>query len=340
MSTQDTLDFVRFGEVLHYAHAGAYSVFVYDWLLCLGDEIDFILTPAPAIAKLAYLYCRYCLLLTYPITLYIQGLPHSHSICEHVFRVPMLLALPNLAGVVSIITLRLYAFTGGKKSLVVFIILCYIAIATYHTWVVFDKAILNPDGQGCDPVEAGNTNNLGSIFLGAMILDTFITIAFITHLLRVMKLKYTQMSVFTRAFLREGAAYFLAISCVNLLNVAFNLQHAAPMADVNVPYSLVLPSLLACRLVINLRNLIPEHKSYGSVSSDSRRPWAYPSTDTENGTRISGYVVSPLSAGEGTFLKAMESPPALADFPRNSPFPQSYQDPLGRDNSNFQLSEE
>lgn len=51
------------------------------------------------------------------------------------------------------------------------------------------------------------------------------------------KLKYTQMSKLTsRTFLREGAAHFIAISTINLLNVAFNMQPYVPMADINVPW--------------------------------------------------------------------------------------------------------
>lgn len=68
------------------------------------------------------------------------------------------------------------------------------------------------------------------------------------------KLKYNQMGYLTRTFAREGAAYFVAISIVNLVNVAFNMQSVAPgapspalvtevfsrpyvpLADVNVPW--------------------------------------------------------------------------------------------------------
>lgn len=41
----------------------------------------------------------------------------------------------------AILTLRLYAFTGGKKYLVVLVFACFVAIAVYHTWVVFAKAL-------------------------------------------------------------------------------------------------------------------------------------------------------------------------------------------------------
>ena len=44
------------------------------------------------------------------------------------------------------------------------------------------------------------------------------------------------MGQLTRLFVREGAAYFILISAINLLNVAFNMQPYVPIADVNVPW--------------------------------------------------------------------------------------------------------
>ncbi|KZV95954.1 hypothetical protein EXIGLDRAFT_833993 [Exidia glandulosa HHB12029] len=278
------------------------------------------------------------------------ALDFSHE--EHITPMaPHILYLSTI-GCSAILTLRLYAFTGGKRYLVVIVFACYLAIVAFHIWVVIHQAILAPAGQACDPSADGNTNELGSIFvrdihdftllvrrltsgmtkLGAMLLDTFITLAFFTHLLRVMKLKYTQMSVFTRAFLREGAAYFLAISSVNLLNVAFNLQHFAPMADLNVPWSLVLPSLLvslhlhllhnmetendplggkACRLVLNLRKVEPENATVGTISLDSRKRWAQTLSnhqDIEIGPRFPHYAFSPASPGADEFYELMHTP--------------------------------
>lgn len=55
-----------------------------------------MLAAGPALAKLAYLCCRYWILFTYPVTLYVQGRDHARSTCVRMFRVPMLMAIPNV----------------------------------------------------------------------------------------------------------------------------------------------------------------------------------------------------------------------------------------------------
>lgn len=69
------------------------------------------------------------------------------------------------------------------------------------------------------------------------------------------------MSSLTRVFLREGAAYFLAISAINIINGIFNFQYVVitpfllhqiqrlsrpyiPMQTNAVPFGLLLPNLL------------------------------------------------------------------------------------------------
>ncbi|EJD49453.1 hypothetical protein AURDEDRAFT_161560 [Auricularia subglabra TFB-10046 SS5] len=80
----------------------------------------------------------------------------------------MLMGIPYLGLSVSILTLRLYAFTGGRLMLVFIIFACFLVISAYHTWVVFAKAILSPIGHICAPVAIGNASNLGSIFVGSL----------------------------------------------------------------------------------------------------------------------------------------------------------------------------
>lgn len=308
MDTADLVAFSRFGRIQRYSHFATYTAFVYDWLLCLGDEIDMLSTPGPALAKLAYISCRYFVLLSYPMVIYVQGFDHDRSVCERTFRIPMLMGIPYLGLSVSILTLRLYAFTGGRVMLVFIIVACFLVISAYHTWVVFAKAILSPTGRVCAPVAIGNASNLGSIFLGALLLDTLITIAFITHFVRSMKLRYGQTSAITRTFLRQGVLYFIAISTVNLLNVAFNVQPYQPMADINVPFSFGLPSLLACRMVLDLRNVgISEDASRSGVLSDRQ-------------TAASG-LFSPKTATSTNFVEednwAMQLSPRLPQLARD-----------------------
>ncbi|EJD49448.1 hypothetical protein AURDEDRAFT_161554 [Auricularia subglabra TFB-10046 SS5] len=271
--------FAVYGQASRYAHVATYAASVYDWLLCLEDDVELFSTPGRSFAKLSYFSCRYLLLLSYPITLYVQAMDHPLSICVKTFRIPMVLAIPNLGTAVSLLTLRLWAFTGGNSALVVAIAISYLTVSVYHLWVVFARTVLSPlgpAGHGCVPAGKGNNYELAGFFFGALLLDTFITISFITHVVRAVKLRFSGMSVITRTCLRQGVLYFLAISAVNLLNVISFIQPYKPFAGINTPFSLGLPSLLVCRMFLGLRK-VGRHEgvSAAETSADvsfARRP--------------------------------------------------------------------
>lgn len=52
-------------------------------------------------AKAAYAFCRYWPILTYPIIIWVQGYDHDRALCEKIFRIPMLIAIPNFASAAS-----------------------------------------------------------------------------------------------------------------------------------------------------------------------------------------------------------------------------------------------
>lgn len=278
--------FAVYGQASRYAHVATYAASVYDWLLCIEDDVELLSTPGPSFAKLSYFSCRYFLLLSYPITLYVQAMDHPLAICLKTFRIPMVLAIPNLGAAVSLLTLRLWAFTGGNRALVVVIAISYLAVSVYHLWVVFARTVLSPlgpVGHGCVPAGKGNNYELAGFFFGALLLDTFITVSFITHVVRSVKLRYSGMSIITRTCLKQGVLYFLAISAVNLLNVVSFIQPYKPFAGINTPFSLGLPSLLACRMFLGLRK-VGRHEgvSAAETSADvsfARRPATHSGPD-------------------------------------------------------------
>ncbi|KAH7102969.1 hypothetical protein BKA62DRAFT_698165 [Auriculariales sp. MPI-PUGE-AT-0066] len=269
---------VHFSHVTRYSHVAAYSIFVWDWLLCFEDEIDLLTQGGSWRGKLAYLFCRYYPLLTYPITMWIQMNDHNPELCSHIFSVPMFLIILNLAGAASILILRIYAFTGGKISVVWFLCACLAAVATFQAYVAGAKSSLIPLPIGCYPVDNGPLKYLSGYFLSALLFDCVVTGTFITFTITKMHTSFSSMTDFTKMFIREGAIYFLAISAINIINAYFNYQPNILMATVNVPMSLLLPNVLACRLVINLR----------ATKKDSGSSFHPLSVNSSNGAAQSG----------------------------------------------------
>jgi len=62
-----------------------------------------------------------------------------------------------------------------------------------------------------------------------------------------------QAAVLFRLFLREGVFYYLLISIANLVNGIFYLQPRQAISAINIPLSVMLSPVLACRLILDLR---------------------------------------------------------------------------------------
>ncbi|EJD35435.1 hypothetical protein AURDEDRAFT_175462 [Auricularia subglabra TFB-10046 SS5] len=249
------IDAAHFAQVTRYMHIAAYLVVVYDWLICLEHEVDFVFRDRLSRAKVAYVFCRYWPLLTYPIIIWIQGYDHDRAICAKVFRIPMIIAIPNFASAASILILRIFAFTGGSHYVTTFLTLCFVGVVAYQTWVGAVEAILIPFGNGCYPVNPAEAKYLSGYFLSSLLWDCIATFIFGIYALK-MRLKWSEATAMTRIFISEGALYFVAISAVNLINGAFNLQPRVLMSGTMIPMGMLLPNILACRLVINLRRKV------------------------------------------------------------------------------------
>jgi len=56
-----------------------------------------------------------------------------------------------------------------------------------------------------------------------------------------------------QTFLREGVFYYILISIANLINGIFYLQPRQVISAINIPLSVMLGPVLACRLILDLR---------------------------------------------------------------------------------------
>lgn len=286
MDAQPFIDLAHFGQVTRYSHIAAYSLFVYDWLLSLSQESKYLRGSRISRGKITYLFCRYWPLLTYPIIMWVQVSDHNRTLCANIFKVPMFLTILNLLSAAGILVVRLYAFTNRNNAIAIFLIACMITVAIYQAFVAAVKSALIPIGNGCFPVDTGKEKHLSGYFLASLLLDCTITITFVIYTIVRISVAYKDMSTVTRVFIREGAAYFMAISAVNIINGGFNFQPNLPMQTVAVPFSLLLANILACRLVLNLHSAVVE-KDDGlqplSLSSSGRNP----SADAEAGETLS-----------------------------------------------------
>lgn len=257
-----------------------YTAFVWDWLLCLKHEVELVSIPGPSPAKLAYLWCRYFPLLTFPLSMWIETSITDHDLCQKLFRVPVSLAIVNFSGAAAVLTVRLYAFTGQRIIVPLALLLCFLVVAAYQIWVVATQLAPAPHSSGCSPAERYPQNHFGSgYFLSPFLFDLIATTVFLVFAARI-KLPYANINGAVKVFIREGIVYFIAISAVNLGNTIMVLQPNVILSGLLATMSLLMPNLLACRLVINLRSMSEDHTAISRVSGNRSTTLAFVRTPT------------------------------------------------------------
>ncbi|KAH7103565.1 hypothetical protein BKA62DRAFT_755816 [Auriculariales sp. MPI-PUGE-AT-0066] len=255
------------------------SVVLYDWLLCFPSEVEFLSAgPKITVAKVVYTMCRYWPIITHPITLYLERLPgHSVYFCPSHSRIPLYLGVINLALAAGLMTIRLYAFTGCRRIVASGLILACVAVISYQLWAVSSViAISGPmrcfltDIRLASPKQAQFAKDLlGGYFVAPLSFDCLSLLIFVIHAFRTLDFSSSTLSPLhglnslTQTFLQQGFLYFFAISAINAINTA--LMHIAPfdpyflncawISNFFTVLSLLLPNVLACRMVLELRSV-------------------------------------------------------------------------------------
>ncbi|KAH7103542.1 hypothetical protein BKA62DRAFT_695718 [Auriculariales sp. MPI-PUGE-AT-0066] len=239
----------------------SYCVFVYDWLLTLETERQVLAMPGLSPAKLAYIFCRYWPLVAQPITLWVQVTIEHQADCGDLYRLPLYVANLNFAGAACVLLVRLHAFNGQQLWSTLSNAAAMIVSVTMMTYIAAAKTRLAPIAPGCYPTDADPSQHWNAgLFLAPLLWDMLITVTFIFHAIRN-RLRITQSRGAIRIFVREGLWYFFVIATVHGVNATLNGQSDPQLQGLFAAFSLMLPNLLVCRLVINLRQAVFFEKS-------------------------------------------------------------------------------
>ncbi|EJD49467.1 hypothetical protein AURDEDRAFT_112613 [Auricularia subglabra TFB-10046 SS5] len=247
-----------YAQITRFEQVAAYMTLVYDWLICWDHEADLLSAPGISPAKVAYMVARYWPLLTHPITIWTQVAVTDHILCEKIFQIPLFLTIGNFLGAASVLIVRLYAFSGALISVAVGLTACLLAAIVFMFWVVATQIQLVPEAPACFPEDKRTSiTALSGYFLSPFLFDLVATALFVVCIVGV-RINVATSSSPVRVFVREGAFYFVAISAVNLTNAIMSFQPRILISGTVVPFSMLLPNILACRLVINLRSAVSD----------------------------------------------------------------------------------
>jgi len=263
-----------------YTLIAAYVVLFYDWIISLDQEVALIF-PAPwNVVKVAYLFCRY-----YPLAIapfHSWGLigDHEQHLCESYYHVLYLCPMPAILSSQFILMLRTYAFSGRKKYVLAILSIAFFGLAGVIIWVTSKELYLSPlfilgNPSGCFAVsEPSSASELlvaaASVLDGAGGAIRISPIGYHVGFISILTTFFDCMNMFIvilhcvsygalgplgQSFLTQGLFVYVVMTVLNGLTIATYFDSSLVWNGYGSTTSIayLLPSALACRLVLMLR---------------------------------------------------------------------------------------
>jgi len=190
-----------------------------------------------------------------PYLLYAFVNNHSLETCQKIYKIPVALAMWNQVGSESVLLIRTYAFFNRNKIVLAGLLCALGGMIAYQLYVDTSQMIVlpfltPPFNEGpCFPISKPHSAHLLGFFIAPLGFDTIVTFMTICKAFYVRRRNGGPSSRLIQTFLREGVFYYLLISIANLINGIFYLQPRQAMSAINIPLSVMLSPVLACRLV-------------------------------------------------------------------------------------------
>ncbi|OCH96427.1 hypothetical protein OBBRIDRAFT_718231 [Obba rivulosa] len=239
------------------------AVVVWDWTFGLPREWRFIWRTSWTPVKIAYLFCRYWVLAVVPYLLWAFTVNHPWETCERIYRIPVGLAMWNQVAAEIILLIRTYAFFNRNIYVLILLVTALAGVVSYQLYVdttqMLPLPFINPDKGPCLPMSKPHSADLLGFFIAPLIYDTLVTTMTVGKAISIRRRSGGPSSRLIQTFLREGKLptqrvfYYILISIANLVNGIFYLQPRQDMSAINIPLSVILSPILACRLILDLR---------------------------------------------------------------------------------------
>ncbi|THH18409.1 hypothetical protein EW146_g2573 [Bondarzewia mesenterica] len=236
-----------------------YAVVLWDWVISLPREWQFIWRTCWTPVKVAYLFCRYWVIAVVPYLLYCFVIDHPFDECRKIYKIPVALAMWNQVGAESVLLIRTYAFFNRNKFVLTFLLCALAGMVAYQLYVDTSQMLVLPfvkppfDQGPCFPMSKPHSAHLLGFFIAPLGYDTIVTLMTVWKAFYIRRHNGGPSSRLIQTFLREGVFYYLLISIANLINGIFYLQPRQVISAINIPLSVMLSPVLACRLILDLR---------------------------------------------------------------------------------------
>uniref|UniRef100_A0A0W0FB79 Uncharacterized protein n=1 Tax=Moniliophthora roreri TaxID=221103 RepID=A0A0W0FB79_MONRR len=274
MSSESEADNVLYVTQVYFC--AMYAVVVWDWLVSLPREWRFV-SYLHIVSSRLHIFSAgksffdidpiappkcirsYWVIAVVPYLLYCFVVDHSRETCERIYRYPVALAMWNQVGSESVLLIRTYAFFNRNVYVLWGLIAAISGVVAYQIYVDATQMLLLPffkppyDKGPCFPMSKPHAAHLLGFFIAPLLFDTIVTFMTIIKAFAIRRCNGGPNSRLIQTFLREGVFYYIMISIANLINGIFYLQPRQVISAINIPLSVMMAPVLACRLILDLR---------------------------------------------------------------------------------------
>lgn len=235
-----------------------YCVAIYEWLDTLPTEVELIYPSHWNSIKVAYFLCRYYLLLLWPLVVFAYVGDHSAETCDKLTLPVNILLLPTQLFAPGVMLMRAYAFTGRSLRILAILLFFFAGLVGVSIYNFGMSGIPLPyttyeilGGTGCYPdYTRPHAETRLLLSLGGSTAMDFLSLSVI--LIYCLRIWSTRGSL-GRLFVNQGLGAFFSILAVNGVALGTYFSPKSFHNGVGLPYILVIPNLVACRLILDLR---------------------------------------------------------------------------------------
>jgi len=245
--------------------ASAMALQLYDWLLTLPREVEYIWRADWNWSKVLYLLTRYMPFITIALVIRNQfALDPTPESCKRTLQAICWLALIGLDLAEVVLAVRTYAVWERDKRVGIGLALL---LALYQ---IPDVIILNKFIQGTSytrnpypELHRGCVYNKANrlVYANWLIITIVEGVVLVLMIISATKAYHKHTSNLMHVVYRDGIRFYLYIFCATLANVLITLLLPADFITVGSDIEIVIHSILACRLMIGIREAT---KSYAS----------------------------------------------------------------------------
>jgi len=285
----------------------ATSLFLYDIILTIDDEITYVWSAKWTLPKVLYLWVRYPGILAQLFACIVSFFSMSNDFCfgYGIFNSTWLLISAGTAD--GLLVLRVLALVKGRRRLTIALKWGYIGVyiaetclLCYYYYGAVKSAPSSAFNLGC--VQTQYVGIYSSLSLSSALVPiatapivvlnfTLLSVVLCTVFPLARQARGLTETPLFGALIRDGVAYFALTTCATLLAtitplVYYNIPRAVSLS---IPWFLSVGPVSAGRLFLNLRSIMGSRNSVGISNSP---PPTKPSTSVPSTT--------PYSAGEAS----------------------------------------